>query len=196
MTLSNGENPYSLIEIILTGYTRSTNSYSDTIVSLDADQVFDVDPQHDTDDQRDSGGISAVLSVKTHSVVKVGYGGLSFNALATMIGATVAESGSGATLVRTLTKRATGTILPYFGAIGVSPSEDGSVLVCGLRAIMLDKEPQVTFDGKTNKFLMNEGQGKAVSIGGMVDHWKAYATQALWDAAKPTDGATFLAWFS
>lgn len=196
MALGVGENPYSLSEILVVSYNKVTDTYSDTIVSLDPDQIFDVDPQHDTDQQRNSGAVSAGLSVKTHSVVTVGFGGIPLSALAIMIGLTISDSGSGETLIRDITKLNAGNIMPYFGAIGVSPSEGGGVFVNALRAVMLDKEPQVKFDGTGNKFIMNEAPGIAFSISGVVDKWKIYATPTLWESNKPSDGTEFKAFFS
>ncbi len=196
MTFSHGEVPYSLVEILIAAYTRSTDEYG-TPLSLEADQIFEVDPQADTDQMRDSGGVARFLSVKTHATTRIQGGGMSFAALGVMIGAVETDNSSSTpNLVRTLSKRNAGLILPYFGAIGVAPSDDGSLLVCGLRAVMLDKEPKFTFDGTSNKFNVAEMAGNAASIGGVVDHWKSYETLALWTANKPASGAEFLAWFS
>lgn len=197
MAFQNGELIYSLYEILIASYTASTDTYG-TPISLDADQAFNVEPRFDNDELRDSGGIGELLSVKIGLQVKIQQGGLSLAAVDAMTGSTtVTESGSGSTLIRKHTPRQSGDDLPLFGAIGVGPSaNDGSVLVVGLRAVKLNKEPNIMFDGTANKFVIQEGDGQAKHVSGVFDLWRSYATRTLWETNKPTDGSQFKAWFT
>jgi len=179
--------PYGLYQILIAAYNATADTYS-TPVDLEADQKFDVDPQADTDQMRDSGQITRTLAVYTHANVTIGKGGISYEALGVLAGA---YYGADYAYVRS-----GGSGLPYFGAMGVVPTDDGKIIVAGLRAIKLDKPPQYTFDGTANTFVVNETSGVAIAVSRMVDKLKEYANEAAWLAAKPTDGTGFKSWFS
>lgn len=183
--------PYSLLELLVASYAPNADTYGSPY-SLEADHLFEITPQADTDMMRDSGTVSRGLTVVTHAQVKVGRGGLTFPPLGIMIGADYTDY--------YMYPHVGGSGLPYFGAMGVVAADTDEVVVCGVRAIKLDTEPMYQMDGKTNKYMIQETQGKAFArMTGSVPRvhmFKRYATMAAWAAVKPANGTAFKSWFT
>lgn len=190
--MSDNVNPYSLWEILVAGTNADASVYNDP-VELYKDQIFTVTPVHDTDEQRDSGAVSSFLSVPTHGELTVQSGGIPFAALVEMVGMSTSTSGA----VVTLDYEA-GTDLPYFGAIGVAPTEDNRFLAIGLYKAKLSAVPSINFDGTTNSWNVSEGSGVALAKASVrkFHRMKIYDTLTDWETAKPTTGAEFLSFFS
>jgi hypothetical protein len=195
MAFEFAEIPYSLKEILVASYNITTAVYQDP-VSVDGDQKFVLTPVSDTAEMRDSGAVSRVLAVKTHANVTLGMGGVDFSMIAALTGGSNASSGSTPNQIRKLTPQAAGTRSPYFGALAAALTDDGGVFAVGVRAIVLDDEPEITFDGTSNNFIVSETSGKAIAVSNQIYLPKSYETVALWESSKPTDAAEFLAWFS
>lgn len=185
-------NPISLYEIIVAKTNSDATSYEDPI-QLDLDQMFTVTPVHDTDTQRDSGGVRNLLSVFTHAEVTIQAGGIPFLAMVMMMGSNTSTSGNIVSI-----SKPTGLNNPYFGAVGVAPMEDGGYLGVGVMKIQLTADPVYTLDGNTNAFLQSEVSalaGKRPSDN-LVFVSKLYDDLAAWQADKPADGAAMLAYMS
>jgi hypothetical protein len=185
-------NPYSLTEILIAKTVAAATSYQ-TPVDLSKDQMFTVTPVLDTDLQRDSGKVTSSLAIETHAELEINAGGIPFEALVPMLGATSSTSGAEVTV-----EIPAGSNRPYFGAIGVAPTDDGRYVACGLYKCQITGGPAVNFDGITNAWITSEMSGICM-VKESVGEWrkfKIYDTLSDWKSAKPTDGAEFLAWFS
>lgn len=182
--------PYSLLGVLVASTNSSASSYGDP-VDLDFDHMFTVASEHDTDMLRDSGAVVRGLSVVTHGTLEINAGGLPFDALIVTLGASANTSGA-----RKRRQRKTGINRPYFGAIGFAYADDDQVVVIGLPKCQVQNDPEVSFDGTTNAFITSKMTGAAFVVGEGFDVWDTYATFADWEAAKPTDGAEFLAFFA
>ena len=185
-------NPYSLQGILVAKTVAAATSYEDPI-DLPKDQMFTVTPVHDTDQQRDSGSVTSLLSVPTHAEGTISVGGLPFTALAMMMGASTSTSGA---VVQINPKSSENR--PYFGAIGTARTEDGRVLAVGLYKCQLQADPVYSLDGNTNAWLQNELSFLAAAKATVNQFMRAkiYDADSDWETAKPTDGAGFLAFFA
>jgi len=188
-----GEIAYSLSAIRIATYNIATDTYGATVVSLDQDQILDFSPQADNDTMRDSGKITKALTVTTHGEIQIQAGGYDFSAWAVLFGASNATSGTTPNQVRTTTFP--DIVLGYFGAIGEAVTDDGGLLVIGLRCCKLNNRPKTVLDGQENKFIIQDDlQGMALYVGNVLDEMKTYETPG--DYTAPTDAATFKAFFS
>ncbi len=178
---------FTLNQVLIALHTRSTDTYG-TPYDLDADQIFEVDPQADTDTMRDSGQVTRKLAVFTHANISITAGGVDFLALNILTNGTAGQS--------YFKPVAGGAGLNYFGAIGVASSDEGKILVVGLRSCKLDTIPMIKFDGQTNKFNVSDMKGSALAIDQRVFIGQVYDNLAAWNSAKPTDGATFKTWLT
>lgn len=185
-------NPYSLHQIMIAKTNADASSYEDPI-DLAKDQMFTVTPVHDTDQQRDSGAVTSSLSVATHGEVTIQAGGMPFDAIIAMIGASTVTSGAEVTI-----DSKTGENRPYFGAIGVAPAEDGRYIAIGLHKVQLQSDPVTNADGTTNAWMVQEMSGLALAKASVsqFSRWRIYDALTDWNADKPTDGASFLAFFA
>ena len=190
--MSDNVNPYSLYEIVVAKTVSDASSY-ETPIDLPKDQIMTVTPVHDTDQQRDSGAITSTLSVPTHGELSLSVGGIPFEALIMMTGGSSSTSGNIVTI-----EEETGITRPYWGAIGVAPTEDGRYLACGLYKCQLQNDPVVNFDGTTNAWMVQEFDALALAKASVrrFRRFKIYAALADWTADKPADGTEFLAWFA
>ena len=190
-----GEIGYSLSEVLVSAYNITADTYADAIGNLDSDQMVEIDPQADTDELRDSGKVTRLLAVTIKLAGKISHGGYDWDVLAAICGVSNATSGTTPNRVRTTTiptKK-----LGYFGLIGVMDTDDDGVIVVGVRSAKLLKRPKYTFDGTANKFVVNDDVGfTGIYVGNVLEEVKTYETASDWTAAKPTDGATFKAFFS
>jgi len=181
--------PFTLQAIQIASYDISADTYG-TPYDLDADQILDFDPQADTDQMRDSGMITRLLSVMTHANFTITQGGLDFLALGTLTNGVSGQS--------YWEPEAGKTGLKYFGVLGVASLDNDGVVVGGLRACKLDTAPMVKFDGQSNKFSVSDMKGKAIAVAtssvNRIFRFKRYASASAWEAVKPTDGTTFGAW--
>lgn len=194
MAFEFGEVLYSLNEVLVVSYDIVADTYG-TPAGLEGDQEFEVDPQTDTDTLRDSGKMVRKLAITVGANIKIAAGGFDWNVLAILFDAATSTSGGTPNQVRTITYP--NKSLPYFGAMGVAETDDGGVAVVGLRCAKLQKRAKYMFDGKTNKFMINDDlNGEALFVGDVLEEVKGYETKADWTAAKPTDGAGFKAFFS
>ncbi len=194
-----GEVPFGLQELLFMRYSIGSGAYTGTVVNMDSDQLFSVEPQSDNDEMRDSGAITRALSVFTKMNWTIGMGGWDVDALAIVTGSSSSSSGSTPNRVRTTKHFAGGAGLPYFGMIAAAPTDDGGVFVLGLKICKANAKPAAEWDGKENKFHVSEVEGVAIADAAnsniiFVD--KQYETAADWTAAKPTNAATFLAFFA
>lgn len=187
-TLAN-INPYSLYEVLIAKTVPDATSYEDP-VQLAKDQMFTVTPVHDTDQQRDSGSVGSTLSVQTHGEVTIQAGGVPFLAGVVMMGSNTSTSGNRVTI-----SKPAGINNPYFGAIGVAPTEDGKYVIIGLIKVQLQADPVFNFDGTTNAWITNELSALATtrSSDNLWQVIHVYDSLADWQADKPVDGAGFLA---
>ena len=193
MAFEFGEVPYTLNEILIASYNITADTYG-VPAGMMGDQMLEVNPVADTDMLRDSGKITRLLARSTHAEINIGAGGFDWNVIAILSGASTSTSGTTPNQVRTATYSLD---LPYFGAIGVASTDDGGVMVVGLRCAKLDKRFKYTFDGTANKFMINDDlAGKAIYVGNVLDEVVVYETESDWTSAKPTDGTEFKAFFS
>lgn len=189
---SDNINPYSLYEVIVSKTNSDASSYEDPI-ALYKDQLMTVTPIHDTDQQRDSGAITSTLSVQTHGELTLQAGGVPFDAAIMMMGANSSTSGAVVTI-----DPETGITRPYWGAIGVAPTEDDRYLAVGLYKCQLQADPVINFDGTTNAWITNEMSALALAKASVrrFQRFKIYDTLSDWIEDKPADGTEVLAWFS
>jgi hypothetical protein len=185
-------NPYSLWEILIASTDAEATAYG-TPVTLFKDQMFTVTPVHDTDQQRDSGQVTSSLSIATHADLTIQAGGIPMEAGITMLGAASSTSDDIITI-----RRYTATNRPYFGALGVAPTEDDRILVVGLYKAQIQGDPEINFDGTTNAWITSEMSAIALAKASVMafDKWKVYPDLETWETDKPTDGTDFLAWFA
>jgi hypothetical protein len=188
---------YTLSKLAVAAYNITANTYG-TPATLALGQEMDVDSEADNDKLASYGRNIRLLSVIKGGVIKLGTGGISFAGLVIVAGITSAESGSTPNQARKATFPAGGAGLPYFGAIGESPTDDGGIEVVGLQACKLDKYPSRKYDGKTNKFNMTDTDGSfvPVDIAGVAVAMviRTYETASDW--TTPTTGPGFLAFFT
>lgn len=181
--------PFTLQSLMIASFNITADTYG-TPYDLDADQILEFDPQADTDMMRDSGAVTRLLTVMTHANFTITQGGIDMLVLGTMVNGVSGESyfepeaGQGG--------------LKYFGVLGVASLDNDGVIVGGLRACKLDTAPMLKMDGQANKFSVSDMKGKAIAVTAnsvnRIYRFKRYASRAAWDAAKPTDGATFATW--
>lgn len=186
-------NPYSLWEILVADTNASASSYG-TPVQLAKDQMLTVTPVHDTDDQRDSGQVTSFLSVGTHAEGSLQAGGMPIEALVAMAGFSSATSGAQVVI----TPRQTGKNMPYFGLIGVAPTEDDRFIAIGLYKAQLQAVPEWSLDGTANAWMTTEMSLKIAAHDTAKQYMKPVIFDSYedWETAKPTDGTEFLAFFS
>lgn len=192
-THSFAEIGYSLTDLIVAKYSKTEDLY-ETPIALADGQTMDVDPENDTDQLRGYGVKTALLSINVGAKITLGQGGMHTQALQAITGAVTNTSGTTPNRVVTINFPAGGAGLPYWGAIGVMATDDGGLIVVGLRAIKLDKYPKITLDGKENKFNVPESDGYAIPISSLCIREKRYETASDWTA--PTTGADFKAFFT
>jgi hypothetical protein len=196
MAFEFGEVSYRLREILLASFDQVPDTYGAPI-SLDGDQMMEVDPQADTDMLRDSGRNRRALAVVTHGDINLQAGGFDWGSIAILTGATAETCGSTPSRVREVLYP---ELLPYFGAIGVADTDDDGVFVVGLRMCKLNKRFKYTFDGTQNRFMVNDDLGGVAlfyddGTNDIMDKVRVYETAADWDTAKPSDGAEFRSFF-
>lgn len=181
--------PFTLQGIQIASYDISADTYG-TPYDLDADQIMDIDPQADTDQMRDSGMITRLLTVITHANFSITQGGIDFMALGTLTNGVSGQS--------YWEPEAGKTGLKYFGVLGVASLDNDGVVVAGLRACKLDTAPMVKFDGQSNKFSVGDMKGKAIAVTtssvNRIFRFKRYASIAAWEAVKPANGTDFATW--
>ena len=192
-----GEVNYTLSDLIVAAYNKTANTYG-TPATMASGQTLEVDSEHDTDKLQGYGVTTGLLSVARGAKLKFGGGGVDTDVMALISGISNYTSGLTPNQMRRSRFPAGGAGLPYFGCIGVGPTDDGGILAVGLQACKLDKFPPFKFDGKTNKFNMWECDGYAMPIlisGSYFLHCaRYYETASQWVA--PTTGANFLAFFT
>lgn len=186
-------NPYSLWEIMVASTNADASAYGDP-VELAKDQMLTITPVHDTDQQRDSGQVTSLLSVGTHAELAIQAGGIPLEAFVAMAGYGSSTSGT----VVTLTPRGAGSNMPYFGVIGVAPTEDDRFLVVGLYKVQLQAVPEINLDGTGNAWVTSEMSALAAAKASVKQYMKPkiFDTLTDWETAKPSDGTEFLAFFS
>lgn len=181
----------------MAAYNITANTYG-TPISAAIGQTLEVDPEHDTDKLPGYGVTMRLLSVARGAKIKIGMGGVDVDFLAVTAGVSNYTSNLTPNQRRRTRFPAGGAGLPYFGAIGLTPTDDGGVAAIGLQGCKLDKYPKYTADGKTNKFNMSEIEGYAIPVAISSVLYlmtvRTYETAALWTA--PASGADFLAFFA
>lgn len=192
-----GEVSFTLSDLLVAAYNITANTYG-TPVSAALGQTLDIDPEHDTDKLPAYGVTGRLLSVTRGAKIKIGHGGVDVDFLAVTGGVSNYTSNLTPNQRRRTRYPAGGAGLPYFGAIGVTATDDGGIAAVGLQACKLDKFPKFTADGKTNKFNMSESEGYAIPIAISGSLYlmtvRTYETASLWTA--PANGTDFLAFFS
>jgi len=188
---------YTLTDCIVAAYSKTLNSYSTPIALADG-QMIEIEPEADNDKLPSYGVTGALLSVLRGAKVKLGAGGVDFDAFAAMTGMSNYTSGLTPNQKRTTRVRAGGSGLPYFGVIGVAPTDDGGLEAVGLQCVKLDAFPKFTLDGKANKFNMSETDGYAIpiAVASVLEliQIESYEQASMWTA--PATGANFLAFFT
>lgn len=189
---------YTLEDIYVSEYDINDNSYSDVIGRIAAPQNVNIDPEHDTDTLAGAGRSRRRLSVQRGAVVALKLGGVDVKSRTVMTGGTNRTSNTAPNRRRQFDVPAGGRGLPYFGMICTGPTDDGGLWVAGLQCLKLDKVPGFTLDGETNSFSMSEVNAYAIPVEvNNVPYTMrelAYEDASLFTA--PTDGDSFLAWFS
>lgn len=197
-TFEFAEKVITLSDLQVAPYNITANTYG-APVALAGGQTLDVEFQADTDELRVYGVIGALLRVTTGAALTLSEGGIDFSARAILTGWANSTSGTTPNQVRSSRIKAGGANqLPYFGVIGTGSTDDGGLMVVGLRCCKLDAIPKMTLDGQENKFNVSESSGMAipVAISNVLDMGtvKGYETASGYTA--PTDGATFLSFFA
>lgn len=192
-----GEISYTLTDCLISPYNKVANTFG-AVTSLAVGQTVEIEPEADNDQLRGYGVKSALLSVIVGAKLKVGMGGVDISALAAMAGVSNYTSGLTPNQKRRTRFGAGGGGLPYFGLIGVTATDDGGYMACGLQACKLNTYPKYTLDGKENKFNMSETEGYAIpiNIGGVAYLMTGRTFETPGDWTAPTDAASFLAFFS
>lgn len=188
---------YTLTDCIVAAYNKTANSYSTPIALADG-QMIEIEAEADTDQLRSYGKKKALLTVTIGAKIKVGAGGVDFDAFAVMTGMSNYTSGLTPNQKRTTRVSAGGAGLPYFGVIGVSATDDGGLAAVGLQCCKLNAFPKFMLDGNENKFNMSETEGYAVPVAvsgnDELMQIETYELAANWTA--PNSGANFLTFFS
>lgn len=195
-TLEFSEAAITLSDLVVAAYTFSTDTYG-TPVSMAVGQTLEIDWDHDTDPLVGYGKTYRYSSIARAAKLKFSGGGVDSNVIAIIAGASNDTSGTTPHQVRRMKYKA-GAQLPYFGAIGVGLADDGGLILCGLQACKLGKNPKYTLDGKTNKFNMWESDGMAVAVpqGGIDYFLHVQALESLSDWTVPANGTDFKAFFT
>lgn len=191
-----GEKFFSLVEVIIADYNGAAY---DTPISLDVDQMVNVEFEADVDELRDSGAITDGLTIVTRATLTIGWGGIDHSALAIMTGTSTSTSGSSPNVVRTHDfKGGAANALPYFGIIGVAYELNAGRVAIGLPRCKLNRYPNWALDGKENKFVISEVPGKAFAesdnFNGMVARMRSYESSA--EYVTPVDAAAMLEFFN
>jgi len=192
-----GEKLYTLDNLTIAAYSITANTYG-TSQDLTSGQTFSIQAEADNDKLMGYGVSTALLSVIRGAKIKFGAGGFDRSIMAIIANISNATSNSTPNrIVRTLFP-AGGAGLPYWGAIATGPTDDGGRFAVGCQAVKLDKYPDFTLDGKTNKYNVVDTDGYAIPIAvagtSYLMHAKTYETASGYTA--PTDGASFLAFFT
>ena len=188
--------PFSLSDVLVAALNITAGTFS-TPASLASGQTLEIEPEHDTDQLRGYGVKTRLLSIPVGCKIKVGAGGIDFSVLAIMGG--ISNYTSGLTPNQKRRNRfPAGTSLPYFGAIGTCPTDDGGLMAIGLYACKLDKYPTFSNDGKENKFNIWESEGYAIPFVISSTYYlmiaREYETPG--DYTTPADGTAFGAFFT
>lgn len=196
-TFEFAENNFTLSDCIVAVYNKTANTYG-TVDSLASGQTVDVDYDTDNDQQRGYGVVTGVLSVVVGAKLKIAAGGLDFSCLAIMAGVSNYTSNLTPNQRRRTRGPAGGGGLPYFGLIGVGPTDDGGLAAIGFQCCKLNQYPKFTLNGKDNKFNVSEMEGYAIPVNisnaSYLPTIRTYETSSLWTA--PNDAASFLAFFT
>lgn len=186
---------FSLKEILLMRYNINTGAYTGTVVSLDSDQMLSIETEADTDDLYDSGVATRGLTVVKRATFTLGAGGYDVSALSIITGSSSSTSGTTPNQIATMAHALGGAGLPYFGMIGVAPTDDGGVFTVGLKICKLNAVPGVEWDGKESKFSTSEVEGRVFGDSTTLKYFwtRRFELASNWDSLRPTNAATFLA---
>lgn len=185
---------YSLKALLVCRWNMVSSAFEGGVATLDSDQMLSVEPQSDTDQLRDSGRISRALAVATHADLTLNNGGIDFSALAVLTGSSTATSSTTPNRRRRMKYTAGGPGLPYFGVIGEGFTDDGGLVIVGLKICKLNVFPKIELDGTENKFVISECEGIAIpDANGDLIWTQAQETEG--DYTRPTDATTFGAFF-
>lgn len=188
---------FGLQELLLMRFSMGSAAYTGTVINMDTDQMLSLEPQADNDQLRDSGAVTRALSVVTVIDGVLGAGAWDTEAVAVLTGSSSSSSGAQPNRVATMKHFAGGAGLPYWGLIGVAPTDDGGVVAVGLKICKANSQPALEWDGKENKFHVGEMEFVAIADStGLIWVHKRYETAADWASARPTNAATFLAFFA
>ncbi|MEQ8673301.1 MAG: hypothetical protein RIC84_08800 [Aggregatilineales bacterium] len=199
MAFEFGETSFTLNNFIAARYNITADTY-ELPGTLESGQMLEIDPQADTDMMKGYGVTTRLLTVETMANISVKSGGYDFSTYAIMTGSSTDTSGTTPNQVRFEDLISGGAGLPYWGVIGEAVTDDGGLIVIGLRCCKLDKRPKFTLDGTANKYNLSEAGGKAIPIvtssALQLGRRRSYETLADWTANRPTDGAEFKAFFT
>lgn len=192
-----GEVIYTLGDIYVCQFNFTTQTYVTSVGKIAAPKKVTVEYDHDTDKLSASGRNLRGLSVKKGVNLTISAGGVDFNCVAIMTGATNRTSNTSPNRRRQSDVAGGGAGLPYFGMICTGPIDDGGLYTHGFYAVKLDKQPGFDLDGETNKFSMAETGGYAfvLDIDGGIYSDRAKVFEDANDFTAPTDAATFLTYF-
>jgi len=195
-----GERSLTLTDCLVATFSPTTTFASafGTPASLAIGQTMEIDFEADTDELVGYGYTQALLTVIRGGKLKISQGGVDRSVLAILAGISNSTSGSGAAQVAKSVFAASGTSLPYWGAIGLAATDDGGYAAFGICGCMLDKFPAFTLDGKDNKFNMSETEGRfmpiTISSVSTVLVIKTIQDRTTWNA--PATGGAFATFFS
>lgn len=140
--------PYSVSAFSVAPFNPLTNLWGTPVSAINL-QSMSVGPEHDTDLMKIFGANEEALSVLTHIITNLTFGGLDWASLAVMAG--MADESSGGDL-HINDYEGGGEGLPYFGAITVFPLKGGQELHVYLPKNMLNSYPPL--DIEQNKFAL------------------------------------------
>jgi hypothetical protein len=144
------------------------------------------------------GSYSRGLSVPLGCKVNFKAGGIHYDTLVAVANASIAVTGVAPNQIFTVDIAAGGQGMGYFGILGISAVDDGSIFVVCHKQVMLNTPPKVEQDGENNKFMNWESEGYSfpflVSSTKKLKRIKRYQTPS--DFTVPADGTEFATMFA
>lgn len=198
MTRPFGETPYTLTNLIVSVFDIAAGTFSDTIIELPDGMMFVAEPESDVDKMKAYGKYTRGLSIPLGCKVTFKAGGIHFPALEALANATVATTGVAGNQIKTVKRPAGGQGMGYFGIMGLSRVDDGSLMVIGHKQVMLNTPPKTEQDGENNKFFNWESEGYSFPFDESNESWLDWTVvyEDPADFTVPADGAAFLAFFT
>lgn len=180
MVRAYGELPLLLTSLQIAAYTYSSDTIGSAI-TLDDQQVFELDWEFDTGELKSGGQWVHAYSVPVGGNFTISAGGIPWSALVTLCGWTLNSPSAG---VETLRGDAgPDGKLPYFAVAGKLPDNYTGDVHAGVVACILDKPP-VWKAGEGAEFLVSEMSGRIiVPSGRKLPYYEKHQTAAALNLA-------------